>query len=367
MINIRIRGLKPDDMPKICELLRTRQELDEEGVQKRKILMEWCAFKNPFAGDEITYFIAEDQENIVAHIGRMPMKFIMNGELQNGYYIHDLYVHPEYRKKGMGFFLSMSLYKALEDNSDSFCVGPWHNSINLELHRKRGYRELCADKYVRIFNPSDKLKKIIKKDFAVKLLSAIGKSVLAVAEFCVRLYHYRNIKKTIKVNRFDFNFDNLAQRLSSKIRISPLKSSSYLNWKYIDLPYSKIEALAVNKEGRIAGFVVLGISSTVGYPEGTIIDISSDPEDKVSVCSLCKGALDYFKERKVSSVKCCLTDPRFIETFRKFFFIKVSGAYPFTIANINKAKDRNYMLNINNWHLTSGDSDGHMFEVDHIL
>jgi len=366
-MSIKIRDLKPDDMPKICELLRTREGLDEDGVQKRKILMEWCAFKNPFAGNETTYFIAEDQGGIIAHIGRMPMKFIINGDLQKGYYIHDLYVHPEYRKKGMGFFLSMAFYRIIEENSDSLCFCPWHKAINLEFHRKRGYPELSADKYKKILNPTYELKKILKIDFAARLLAVFVRGILVTADFFIKLYYHKYQQKVTKVSRFDFAFDNLSQRLSTTINISPLKSSEYLNWKYIDRPYSKMEALAISEEGEIVGFVVLGMGGTTECPEGTIIDISADPGNKVTVYFLCRAAIDYFKQRKVQSIKCCLTDPRFAKIFTRLLFFKISGAYPFTIINIKKAKDQKYIIDTKNWHLTFGDSDWTMFSVRPIV
>ncbi len=36
-------------MHKILDILPTRDELNDEGAEKRMQLMEWCAFRKPFA------------------------------------------------------------------------------------------------------------------------------------------------------------------------------------------------------------------------------------------------------------------------------------------------------------------------------
>ena len=120
MNTIKIRPLEPADMVKMRHLVRTRHDLDDQGAQRRTQLMDWIAFYNPFANGETTYFVAEEDANLVAYLGRMPTEFIVGGKIQRAYFIHDLYVHKEYRKKGMGLFLSMALSEALEKDSKSF-------------------------------------------------------------------------------------------------------------------------------------------------------------------------------------------------------------------------------------------------------
>lgn len=343
-------------MGKIAQLLQVRYDLDREYADKWTRSLEWCAFNNPYANGEPTYFIAEDDGNIVAHLARMPSKFIINGKLRKGYFIHHLYVHPKYTKKGMGLFLSMSLYNALEDSTESFCCSVWTAPINLEMLRRRGHYELWVDRYVKLLNPEEKLSKFLRQQSLVKLSSPIVRYFLFIADLILLKLIPSDIKIS-KVDRFDSRFDDLSQRLLSKIGVSTFKSSSYLNWKYIDRPFSKMEVFAAEEDGQIIGFLVVAPNVGKDYPEGAIVDIMADPDDKKTISALLKEAISYFKEKKVYSIQCCLTDKRFLRIIKRFLFVKAFVGEPVLLANLHKCKEKDCLIDINNWHLTYGESD----------
>lgn len=356
MKNIKIRVLKPDDMQKILDLLRTRDELDDEGAEKRTQLMEWCAFRNPFADKEPTYFIAEDNGEIVAYIGRMPTEFIINGKRQKGYFNHDLYVHPKYRKKGMGFFLSMSLFRANEESSESFCCSVFMSDLTLEMLRRRGYYELWAGCYVKLLNPDEILRKYLRQETLVKILCLfLGRIIDLVDLVMLRLIpSYRNIAK---IDKFDFRFDNFYESILHKLKISSYKQSSYLNWKLIDRPFSKITVFAAHERDQIRGFVILAPNLESNYPEGVIVDIIADPQDTRTIVSLIKASVDYFRRQRVFSIRCCLTDRRFLKILRRFLFIRTFRGMPIMLANLENFEQKEFLMDINNWHLTFDEAD----------
>jgi GNAT superfamily N-acetyltransferase len=366
MKNITIRELRGNDMEQMLVLLKSRDDLGEGGAEKRQVLMEWLAFKNPYENDEATYFIADDQGKIVAHLGRMPMEFVIKGNLRRGYYFHDLYVHPEYRKKGLGLFLSMSLYNAAEKNSKSFCFCIWTNEINLNFQRKRGYHELKYPSYVKILDPYPILIKRIKGQKQVaKIASLILKQVLWILDFFIfSLSKYRSKEiKVFEINRFDENFDCLQKRLLDKIGISPFKSSNYLNWKYVDRPFPKTTIFMARKNNEICGAIVLAMKEREGlFYEGTIVDILADPSDKEILWGLFRTAIDYFRKKKVCSIKCCSADSKQTKILKKFLFFGPVLNMPLTIANVKKLEEeeRGYFQHIDNWHINYGDSDGLM-------
>ena len=361
MKNIKIRELKPGDMGKIGDLLRTREELDEEGAKKRMQLLEWLAFKNPFADNEPTYFVAEEDGRIIAHLGRMPTKFVIKGKPTKGYFFHDLYVHPEYRKKGSGFFLSMSLFKAIEDRSESFCCGVWSSHFTIELERLRGYHELWAHAYVKVINPDEQLNKFFRPKFLVRIISPILRNLIFLVDSILLRPIPSNIKIS-KIDRFDFHFDNLNQKVLHKAGISSFKESRYLNWKIIDRPFSQTVVFAAKRNEQLNGFVVVCPNVKKKYPEGTIIDIMADPDDKRIISALIRKAIEYFTERNVYSIMCFLTDKRFLKILRRFFFIKEVKGMPVMLANLEKCEERTYLADINHWHLTLSDSDAFMLD-----
>ncbi|MDH4070996.1 MAG: GNAT family N-acetyltransferase, partial [Ignavibacteria bacterium] len=110
MKNLEIRPLLPADRDGMVELLTMRDAATLASAEQRWTLLEWMAFNNPSAGDRPTYYVAVYKGKIVAHLGRMPADFSYRGKDVQGYFIHDLFVHPDTRKMGLGFFISMGLY-----------------------------------------------------------------------------------------------------------------------------------------------------------------------------------------------------------------------------------------------------------------
>jgi GNAT superfamily N-acetyltransferase len=361
MKNFKVRCLKPNDMPKMALLLQTREDLDPEGAAKRKILLEWLAFKNPSAGREPTYFIAEHDGRIVAHLGRMPTVFVINGRLEKGYYVHDLYVHPDYRKKGMGFFLTMSLYKTVEESSDSFCCLIWTSALNLEFQRRRGYHELQAHAYVKILNPEYKIRKSLKPKMLIKPTIPILKMFFALLDlFFVRPIPVR--AKILKIERFDKAYNDWRQNMIHKFGIQPFKVDSYLNWKLIDRPFSRTEVFAAKENDQFKGFLILSSNNCNGIQEGIIVDLITDPSDEKTISALIRKAVEYFSDQQMNSILCIFTDRRIIRLLRRFFFLKAPKGLPIMLGNLEKFQKKEYLTDISNWHLSLGDSDGMMLE-----
>jgi GNAT superfamily N-acetyltransferase len=356
MSKITIRELRPYDMPKLLNLMATRDELDFEGAKKRKQLMEWCAFRNPYANNEPTYFVAEDNGEIVAHLGRMPTEFMINGKHQKGYFVHDLYVHPENRKRGTGFFLSMSLYKAIEQKSDSFLCLIWTSDLNLAMQRRRGYYELKAGCYLKIINPDEILKRVLKQKTLASVLGPFIKVVLDLMDFII-LGLISSHREIIAMDRFDSRFDNFYQSILSKIGMCSYKQSSYLNWKLIDRPSSNIVALAAQEKGQLKGVVVLARHLGKEYPEGMIVDIIADPQDTRTIVSLLKEAIIHFRRERLFSIRCCMTDRRIIKVLRRFLFLSLPRGEPVMLANLEKIEQKDMLMDINNWNFTYSESD----------
>ena len=358
MKNIRIRGLLPEDIHKIGALIGTRDEIDRAGCEKRVELLKWLAFSNPYANGEPTYFVAEDGERIVAHLGRMPTKFLINGKIESGYFVHDLYVDPEHRKQGKGLFLTMALYKATEANSASFCCLVWTSDLNLQMQRVRGYHEMCADRYVKLLNPCGKLEEKLGQNSLAKAASLIFRGLGAVVDSILFLL-VRSRVNISRIHRFDSRFDAMNQRAGiQKLGIMPLKTSEYLNWKFTQRPFSRTVVFAAEKNNEILGYIVLDIQNEGRYQTGAIVDIMVDPDDRTTVYSLVIAAIKHFRREKVHYIRCCLSNKKLGRIFKRFFFFNTFFyKEPVMLANLEKFSKKNSLTNINHWHLTYAASD----------
>src|SRR5690606_38200395 len=125
-------------------------------------IVEWVAFHNPHDDGNPTYFVGAQSDRVLAHLGRMPCVFMVDGREETASYLHDLYVHPELRKEAAaGFFVSMKMYRQCEKASPSFCAMIWTNQINISLQKARKYKQMWTDRRVLLLGLSNKLRRVL--------------------------------------------------------------------------------------------------------------------------------------------------------------------------------------------------------------
>jgi GNAT superfamily N-acetyltransferase len=362
MASYKIRELRVEDQERMADLIKTRQDVQPNDIKKRLQLMQWVAFNNPFANGKPTYFVALDGPKIIAHLGRMPAEFLIAGKKYDGYYVHDLYVHPEYRSKGHGFFITVSLYKTIEDKSDSFCCLVWTTDLNLEIQRRRGYYELRGNRYYKFFEPYQKLRQVIKNDWGAKVAARVLQIPLLMADWFL-LNMTSSALKVIQTESFDARFDHINIDSMAKNGICPDKTLAYLAWRHTDRPYGNTQIFTAEENKTILGYAVVSITRADGYPEGVLLDIMADPDRPETISSLIRAVVHFLKKQKVHTIRCCLTDKRYARVLKKFLFFRdFLKTEPLLIANLDKFEDKDILTEIDNWHLTYSASDELMLE-----
>jgi hypothetical protein len=356
-----VRPLCALDLPEVKQLFQTREHFDDTSTQKRLEMFKWIAFENPYSDGEPTYFLACDGSKVIGHLGRMPVIFSIGGRKQKSYFFHDLYLHPDYRK-GRGFFIVRALYQAAERNSDSFCCMMWTTDLNLEFQKRMGYTYRQCPRYYKFFDPRPK---ILRRLTSRALTNCIGVPLRG----CLRAVDYFLLEcfppngQVCPINRFDQRFDEFAARMSSELGVCVFKSSSYLNWRYMDKPFSRMKAIAVEDPRGIVGFAVVNLGTAHDYRQGTLVDIMAAPDDDHTVSLLLRESISICRASGMHSVRCCMSDPRMSKTLRQhLFFRDFYKAEPLMLANLNKTNEADTLLDLNRWHLTYGASDELMLD-----
>lgn len=354
MESLKPRRYEVSDLEKIGELMKTH--FDNGHVSRRKLIFDWIAGHDPAAGDEKCYLVIEDEGRIVAYEGRMPVDIMINGEQERGYFFHDTLVHPDYRKKGLGLALVNQLKNTWENATDTFAIGVWMNQFTYEILKRRGYHELSAPYYVRPLNLGRYLTKIVGNKHLARLLTAPVKYLGAVYDFFSER-RFADISVS-RVTRFDPRFDEFARRVSRKFRLVVVRHSRYLNWKYVDRPFSSYVIYACERAHELAGYIVLLPVEAGDFKVGVIVDMLADPDDSAAISCLCQLAIKYFKKGDVDLIVCVLTNNNFVRVFRRHLFFKRRKAAPVMVANLHKHHAQDVLKDINSWFLTCGDSDG---------
>jgi GNAT superfamily N-acetyltransferase len=350
-------------MDQILRLHQSRDDVGEEGqAEKRTRLLEWLAFHNPCAGKEATYYVAEENGIILAFQGRMPLEFLIQGIRRKGYYVHDTYVHPEARARGIGFSLITALAEVTERESDSFFCLLGGTPLNLKIQRRMGYREIPpAPQYVKFLNPRRQLKRILKLPVLVSLLAPLVRLALTVTDFFL-LAPPPSSSNISTVDRFDSRFDRLMEQATPSDPICPVKTSAYLNWRYVDRPFRRDTILVSQHNGSLKGAVVFCLSPyRTGARTGVIVDLLAQPGDETTTSSLVRSAILELKRMNVEAITCIITNTQYERVFRKYGFRKDKSGKAVLLGNLHKASFRTEsLLELSNWHISRGDSDGFM-------
>jgi hypothetical protein len=358
--HLNLRKYTEADLDKVGQLLSTHYEA--EYIPTRKILFDWVACHNP-ATDEKCYLVVEDDKNIIAYEGRMPVDFMINGAKVRGYFYHDTLVHPEYRKNGSGVALVSSLKSAWEEATTTFAVALWMNDFTHEILKRRGYQQVNAHDYVKPLSFNSVLTRKIKKKIPVKMISPICDGLNSCYDYIFSTRIAGNVLIS-KITRFDDRFDEFAEKTAKKFYLSVVRHSKYLNWKYVDNPFCHYTIFTAEKNKELTGYIVLLLRKNGDYKLGIIVDILADPADSQTIVSLCRTAIKFFKMQKADSVRCVLTNKSFISIFKKHLFIEDHGQIPVMVGNHRGHLPQKPMMEIGNWFLTFGDSDAVMWERD---
>jgi GNAT superfamily N-acetyltransferase len=360
--SMTIRPLRIEDMEQVALLLATRDGYSKDDAVRRTAILHWIAFRNPFRRDgEPTYYVVESGGRIAAIHGRMPVMFSVHGKPAHGYYVHDLYVHKEERDKGQGFWMTMALAKEIERETSSFFSLFGMTPLNVDMQRRRKYRELSFDAFVRFLRPDDILEKYLGSGALMQALRPLASVILQSANTMLVRPKVHGIQVD-RVTDFDDRFDELFNRLSPKLGICTAKTSAYLRWKYGDGPCRDDHVLVASRVGRFLGYLIASNAARRKYPTGIIRDIVVDPDDGETVDALMRTALTHFMDGGAFTIRCVTSDPRFARILKRRLFIRLANHEMIFLGNLDKSPiDPSTVADIGQWHMTYGESDIFMF------
>ena len=105
---------------------------------------------------------------------------------------------------------------------------------------------------------------------AALLLDALYRPVSAFAR---RAPHPARNERILPVERFDAAFDAAFERARPNIGLAQVRSSGFLNWRYVDAPFASYDCRALFRDGELAGYVVLNRADTPIGLFGRVTDI----------------------------------------------------------------------------------------------
>ncbi len=354
-MKILVRPMTPKDRQCFADLTALRPGYDRRRAEERTDVIWHIAFDNPVSDGKPTYFVAARGEQVVCHMGRMPTTFWVKGKQHSASFAHDLFSHPDLQVGGRGFFVTMKLYKQVEDTCDSFCGLCWTNDLNVKLQQSRKYDQLWVKPWVRLIGLERLLQRFELPWPLAHLAHRLGDAGLAVFDRASRHVVRQECELAV---RFDGRFDRLAHRIGPRLGIAPLKDAAYLRWRYLDWPHLRTSTYVLPRRGGdIGGFVVLR-EPQPGEDSGRVLDLVCDPDDADGARALALAAIRHYRHLGMRRLEVLATRPALQQALRPMLFVPRGDPLPLFYLSGDKFEDPAHLADVTRWHHAFGDSEG---------
>lgn len=269
MPNWTVRAYKPEDKEQTFALMEA-----VAGHAPDRELYEWYIERNPYLPN--LGWVADDNGKIVGRYGMVPMELQVQGKRQLIAQAVEIMTHPDYRRQGMFPAMASQVFADLPALGITFAIG-FPNDAARPGHQKFGWKELgWITAAVRPLHAQAVSRRLFKNP-AAATLAGIGSDLALKLLFDWRRPHGLESVRTQIIERFDPTYDDLWQRVSARYPISLVRDSRYLNWRYIDCPYSYIARSFLIDDKLVGGSVVRMVKRPEGV-EGHICDLILDAE-----------------------------------------------------------------------------------------
>ena len=327
---------------------------DEKDITER---WEWANIKNPNKGSfkSLSWICRENTSNkIVGHFGVMPISLKYRDVYCPAVWGRDLIVLPEFRKLGVGPFLTASVLEEVKDEAAIFMIAGLNDNDNVyRMYKKFGFVDMGRiPLYVRANRSFIPFLSVIG-NFAIKLF-------YTPSDIC-RHIRGRNEDVLFKeIARFDDSFNKLWEAASAPFGLIVRRDSAYLNWRFADQPYwdYKIFKASLKGSGDPAGYIVLREGGSRGLRTGVITDIFASGNDPDIMTSLVDFAVSHFSKRDdIALIRCDMLNKDAGRALRECGFVGIPSGTRFMFTNIKGGLDAAFFADRGNWFLDYADSD----------
>jgi len=312
----------------------------------------WIYENNP--SGPATCLLLKDKKGIAGAIALFPRRMLINGKYVKAGIAGDFVVDEGHRVLGPALSLQKSAISHCDGERFDILYG-FPNKKSEAVLLRAGYKVLGV--ILSLTKPLKSyyyLKKFINIPVVTKALS---KPIdLAMKSLSKETYYKATDEYSFETpSSFDSRFDNLWERVSTHFPIIGERTSSYLNWRFIQSPHKHYEIFAmVQKKSRdVSGYIAYTIANNKSFIE----DLLSLNMDEI-LESLLSEFLLYQRQKGIDSVTFNCMGPRvLVSKLKKYGFSTRDRESKIMIYAPPDSALGPYLFYKENWYLMPGDND----------
>lgn len=328
------------------------------GVSPGEGYFSWKYLEHPLSFNAAT--VAYLDGSLVGALGAVPKTLTVNGSSVVGTHELDMMVKQEYRNLGTFFSLFKFRLATAGEKGIALSFGMNDRILRTFAERFLGYRDVAmVPQFVRVLDPWHSAKRHgwgRKAKLRAALLSVYVTLIDIAVNLRVRLHGRRY--RLRKVTRFDSEFDELWMRMGNALDIAVERTSSYLNWRYVENPVRTYEIYAAeDRDGKVSGFIVFTCLPQP-HDRGVIVELVAAPGEGGAALVLLKKAVSVMKSRGAgTAVAWCFPEQRNAGALGSAGFVMEEQNLFLQVRKLAGSLDWDYLCDRKRWFISLGDND----------
>ena len=304
------------------ERLWTESMSDRRIAAVRDKRWRWLYERNP-AGPTVTYVVEHVESNrIIGAASVFPRDMLVRGKVLKAGVLADFVTHKAHRVAGPAVMVQRAIAEAHRERGFDFLFG-YPNKGAAPIFPRLRFKTVCESSlWVKPLRTARKLSAYLNP-VAAHLVAPFANSLLALND--LRLSSTRGICHSTSFDHLpDQAFDDLWDRCKSEFALCGVRTSAFLNWRYMQHTTEHYRVFTVQNcdASRVAGYVIFTVRDSRVY----VADLLADGGYR-GMESLLLAFCRAMRRRGHESV--CVNfagDERFVASLRALQFVKRVGA-----------------------------------------
>jgi len=332
-----------------------------EVLKRRELVLDWIHEHHPYRERAPLRYVILDGENVAATMGHLPADFLVKGQPTPVRFTHDLLVDPSYRGQGLA--------KLIVGNSlgggEFLPGGMWMTIPCYKIHLASGFDDAGPLATRTLVLDPDAFGR--RKQLS-GLKSQLSKSALALLRARSLARARKSTGKNSAVydtrvaDQFDPGMDGEWRGMLEGYGIAMIRDARYLNWKYAHHPVLKYRLRLVERDGRLAGYIVSRLAPEQADEKRAVItDFLVENGDTKTLEYLVSHTITEASEAGMEVISVLTTQPWAAKMLRGVGFLPRKESHTWVTGGWKGHIPAGWITDHQHWHMCSGDSDGDLW------
>ena len=338
----------------------------EEASSRRCAVIDTMHGRMPARDRNPLRYIAMDGDRVVGALGCLPADFLVDGRLTPVRFTCDLLVDPRYATAGLQLArrtLGTLLVERARLQGDFFVGGMWMTHSSRRIHLAAGFDDaMTLPSYTLPLDPRPFVARrgltAVKCGAALAGLTALRACALTRAK--VELA--RRGVQVEACDRLDESLDATWLDLARSYAVTRVRDAAYLNWKYADHPTLPYRILLARSGGKCTGYMIWRPPTPDDEcRRAVVVDFLVARGDARTLRRLVARVIVDANGAGLESISVLTTQPWAAATLRRMGYLPRQGGNTWVVAGWQNHVPREWLVDLDRWHLCMGDSDGDLW------